>query len=71
MNFLLLWKSHVQFLGYSIFCVLNYFINFEVCDIMMGILTQSKAHFSVYPLSYISFGHETWPTNRYSHGIHI
>ena len=61
-----LWKSHAPFLRYVIFYVLNYFINFESCDVMMSISKRVRIHFCIDLLNRTSFGPETWPANRYN-----
>ena len=60
------WKNHAMYLRYSVFYILNYSINFESCDVLLNVSTQKKSIFL--QTSFESFGHETWPTNRYSHG---
>lgn len=44
-NFFILWKSHVPSLGYSDISILNYFISFNYCDVMMSIETRVTQHF--------------------------
>ena len=52
----------------SIFYILNHSIIFKSCGLMMSISTQGRAYFRKYLLNRISFGHDTWPTNRHRHG---
>ena len=57
----ILWKSHVSFMRYSSFNILNHFINFKNCDVLMSISFQGRVRFWVYLLNRESFGHETRP----------
>ena len=53
----------IQFFYISI-----HLLTLKSCDITASISTYSRNYFWIYLLSLKSFGHKTWPTNRYNHG---
>ena len=61
-------ESHAAFLRYSKVYILNHFINFESCDVMMNISKRGRVNFRMYLLNRKSFGHKTMQINRYNHG---
>ena len=44
-DFFILWKSHILFLRYSVFHILNHCITRESCDVMMSISTWGRTRF--------------------------
>ena len=53
----------IQFFYISI-----HLLTLKSCGITASISTYSRNYFWIYLLSLKSFGHKTWPTNRYNHG---
>ena len=60
-NIFALCKSHVLFLRYSSFYILNHSVNFENRDVIMIDSLQGRVLFSVHLLNSELFGHETRP----------
>ena len=65
-NFFLFHRKSCSVLDIN-FYILDHFINFENCEVMMSISTQGRVHFWVHLLTLKLLGHETGPTNRYHH----
>ena len=57
----------VPFSRYSSFCILNYPMFFQICD-MMSISTWDMLHFSIYLLNHNSLRHQTWWIDRWRQG---
>ena len=65
----MLWRSHMQFLRYSVFYVSNHFSNLESSDVMIIISLWGRVHLWIYLLNDKTFfSLETWPTNRFCLG---
>ena len=60
--FLILWKSYVPFWRYSIFCIFNHLMIYQICEVMMSISTWDRVHFWIYLLNHNSVSYHTCPT---------
>ena len=67
-NFFILWKNHVPFSRYLIFCILNNPVIYQICDVMMSINTWDMVHFWIYLLNQNSLSGQTWPNDRHNQG---
>ena len=67
-NFFILWKSYVPFSRYLSFCIFNHHMIYQICEVMMSIITWDRVYFWIYLLNRNSLSHHTWPTDRYEQG---
>ena len=50
------------------FCIFNYTMIYQICDVMMSIDTWCKVHFWIYLLNHKSLIRQIWSIDRYKQG---
>ena len=61
-------QSYVPFSGYPSFCILNHYIVYPICDVMMSVSMWARVHFWIYLLNHKPLFHQTRRTDRYKQG---
>ena len=61
-------KNYILFSRYSIFCIFNHLMIYQICDVMMSISTWDKCTFWIYLLNHSWLSHQTWPIDWYKPG---
>ena len=52
----------------QVFCIFNYSLIYQICDVMTKIIIWERVHFSKYLLNHKLLSHQTRPIDRYKQG---
>ena len=66
-NFLLR-TCYVPLSRYSSFCIFNNPMIYQICDVMMSIITWDRVHYWIYLLYHNWLSNQTWSIDRYKQG---